>query len=174
MFALLPDQKIYTVPPEMVVAVIESLNTPNIAVLGMGAEPTHAYILGARTPSERFIVLIHLVRADGTECMYAPTEGEVPTEGYGALEREACEWAESMGFMLDNRNFHAVTPAEQQRILVSLPMFRPPDLPPPPPPPTAAMEVGPLALEPTPGAQERPFSVDSAEARAVALLLGAF
>jgi hypothetical protein len=49
---------------------------------------------------------------------------EVSFDQYGLLEAEAIQFAESMGFMLDNMNFRAQPPEVQARLVADLPFFR--------------------------------------------------
>lgn len=114
--------------PDQVVAVIESINAPNIGT-PLGTERTKAYIVGLRLPSGNFTVAIylHLIESNGV-CIYAAEPLEVTLEGYPMLEAEAIQFAESMGFMLDNLNFRAKPPEEIARLVQVLPFFH--DVPP--------------------------------------------
>lgn len=123
MFVHLPGQKSLGVAPDQVVAVIESINTPNIGT-PLGTERTKAYIVGLRLPSGNFTVACYLHLVDSnTSCIYAADPLETTLDGYSTLEAEAIQFAESMGFMLDNMNFRARPPEDIQRLIQVLPFF---------------------------------------------------
>lgn len=123
MFLHLSGHSSLGIIPDQVVAVIESINAPNIGT-PLGTERTKAYIVGLRLPSGNFTVAIylHLIESNGV-CIYAADPLEVTLEGYPELEAEAIQFAESMGFMLDNLNFRAKPPEEIARLVQVLPFF---------------------------------------------------
>jgi hypothetical protein len=125
--------------PDQVVAVIESINAPNIGT-PLGTERTKAYIVGLRLPSGNFTVAIylHLVETNRA-CIYAADPLEVTLDGYSMLEGEAIQFAESMGFMLDNLNFRAKPPDEIARLVQVLPFFHET------PPRTQTFDIGEVA-----------------------------
>jgi hypothetical protein len=115
MFIHLPGQTTLGVVPDQVVAIIESINAPNIGT-PIGTERTKAFIVGLRLPSGNFTVAIYLHVLDTNRaCIYAADPLEVGLDGYSTLEAEAIQFGESMGFMLDNMNFRARPPEEIQR-----------------------------------------------------------
>lgn len=177
MFVQLPGQKSLGIRPDQVVAVIESINTPNIAIPGMSTEPVAAYIVGIRLLSGNFTVAIYLhLLHSNTACIYAADPLEVPLEGYSDLEAEAIQFTESMGFMLDNLNFRAQPPEQIARLIETLPLFHET------PPPRQVAEMGELSVPPAVGQvlEEEPAPVKGTpalgptEARALARLLSSF
>lgn len=123
MFLHLQGHSSLGIVPDQVVAVIESINAPNIGT-PLGTERTKAYIVGLRLPSGNFTVAIylHLVESNRA-CIYASDPIEVSLDGYSELEADAIQFAESMGFMLDNLNFRAKPPEEIARLVNLLPFF---------------------------------------------------
>ncbi len=123
MFLHLQGHSSLGIIPDQVVAVIESINAPNIGT-PLGTERTKAYIVGLRLPSGNFTVAIylHLVESNRA-CIYAADPLEVSLDGYSPLEGDAIQFAESMGFMLDNLNFRAKPPDEIMRLVQVLPFF---------------------------------------------------
>lgn len=124
MFVHVSDQRDIGVGPDQVVAVIESLNAPHIAIPGLGAETTKAYIVGIRLPQNQFRVLVffHLLDSNAG-CVYGSSAGDVALEGYADREMDAIGFTESMGFMLDNLNFLALAPDAQLELVSRLPFF---------------------------------------------------
>jgi hypothetical protein len=109
--------------PDQVVAVIESINSPNIGT-PMGTERTKAYIVGLRLPSGNFTCAIYLHLLESSRaCIYAANPLEVCLEDYSEQEAEAIQFAESMGLMLDNVNFRSRPPDEIARLTQELPFF---------------------------------------------------
>jgi hypothetical protein len=130
MFLQVPDRQSLGVHPDQVVAIIESINAPNIALPGVGTGPTKSYLVGVRFPSGTFTVFIYMHLLDAAAvAIFAHEPFEVRLEDYAGLEQTAIQFAESMGFMLDNVNFRARSPADQANLVATLPFFR--DGPPP-------------------------------------------
>ena len=124
MFGHLPGRLSLGVPPENVVAIIESINTPNISIPELGTEPTKAYLVGFVTPAGAYGIFCYLLFLEtNVPIIYISNPQEVPYEQYGILEGDAIQFAESMGFMLDNLNFRAQPPDIQQRLVGELPFF---------------------------------------------------
>lgn len=125
MFTPLPGRTSLGVGPERVVAIIESINAPNISIPDVGTEPTKAYLVGVATPSGGYGIFCYLLFTEtNMPIIYISNPPEVPFEQYGMLESEAIQFAESMGFMLDNMNFRAQPADVQARLVEQLPFFR--------------------------------------------------
>jgi hypothetical protein len=125
MFTPLPGHTVLPIAFEQVVAVIESINTPNIAIPELGTEPTKAYLIGALTPGGGAALFCYLLQLETNRpILYISNPAEVPLDQYTWLETESIQYVESMGFMLDNLGFRARDPAEQQSLYDSLPPFR--------------------------------------------------
>lgn len=125
MFLHLPGRLSLGIPAESVVAIIESINTPNISIPELGAEPTKAYLVGVATPAGGFGIFCYLLFLDSNmPIIYISNPPEVSFDQYGALEGDAIQFAESMGFMLDNLNFRAQPPEIAARMVETLPFFR--------------------------------------------------
>ncbi len=132
MFTLMAGRTSLGVHPDAVVAIIESINNPNVSVPGYQTEPTKAFIVGARTSQQGFTAYIYMHLLDtNSVAIFAPDSSEVPLDQYPHLEAEAIHFVESMGFMLDNMNFRARSADEQARLAATLPVFldrpRPPE-----------------------------------------------
>ena len=124
MFTPLPGRNSLGVGPDRVVAVIESINTPNIAIPELGTEPTKAYLVGCLTPSGGATIFCYLLFLDTNRpIVYISSPPEVPLDQYPMLESDSIQFVESMGFMLDNLNFRARTPQDQQSLVETLPFF---------------------------------------------------
>src|SRR6478609_3295026 len=125
MFAHLPGRLSLGIPPESVVAIIESINAPNISIPDFGTEPTKAYLVGFAGPSGGYGIFCYLLFLDTNRpIIYISNPAEVAFEHYATLESDAIQFAESMGFMLDNLNFRAQPADVQMRLVHELPFFR--------------------------------------------------
>lgn len=156
MFVHWPGKTNLGVGVDQVVAVIESINAPNISIPEIGTEPTKAYLVGVRLPAGSFTVFCYLLQLDSMRpIIYLSDPPEVSIDEYPMLEGDAIQFAESMGFMLDNMNFRARPPDEMLALAEQLPFFRDP----PPPAPKAVVPLGALdALEEAGG----PHGIDQA------------
>ncbi|MDP2344688.1 MAG: hypothetical protein Q8O67_27310 [Deltaproteobacteria bacterium] len=125
MFTPLPGQTVLGISPESVVAVIESINSPNISIPELGTEPTKAWLVGCMTPGGGAAIFCYLLFLDTNRpIIYISNPPEVSLDQYPLLESESISFVESMGFMLDNLNFRARSPGEQQLLIETLPFFR--------------------------------------------------
>lgn len=124
MFQLVPGRHRLGVHPEHAVAVIESINSPNVSVPGFQTEPAKGYILGARISTHGFSVFVYLHLLDSNSvAIYRTNRHNVPVSEYPSVEGEAIQFLESMGFMLDNLNFRSRSPAAKQQLAKTLPVF---------------------------------------------------
>lgn len=125
MFTLLPGRLSPGLRPESVVAIIESINTPNVSIPEVGTEPAKGYLIGFATPGGGYGIVCYLLMLESNlPIIYLSNPPEVPIEMYGDLEGAAIQFAESMGLMLDNMNFRALAPDAQRRLAEQLPFFR--------------------------------------------------
>jgi hypothetical protein len=160
-----PDPSITFVPAtrEQVVAVIESINQPQVQIPGRQAQQVTGHLCGLRhaNGSLSIYVALHLPKT-GENVVYVHDRRTLGVEDYRDVEVEGLQFLESMGFMLDNLNFRALPAEGQQEILARVPLFSPPR----PPPPAAAPQGTPA---PAPGAPST-----APDAARVARLLAAF
>ena len=124
MFSL--DERLKGLPAskEQVVSLHQSLNAPHLAIPGRKAGQAAAFVLGLRGPTG-FAVFVYLYLPDSGECaVYVPAGGAVPADKFQGEESTALGFVESMGFMMDNLNFRARPPEEQDTYLKVLPVFQ--------------------------------------------------
>jgi hypothetical protein len=125
MFTPLPGHHLLPLAFEQVVAVIESINSPNIAIPELGTEPTKGFLVGALTPGGGAAIFCYLLQLETNRpILYISNPPEVPLDQYAWLEAQSIQYVESMGFMLDNLGFRARDPGEQRALFESLPPFR--------------------------------------------------
>ncbi|BDG08050.1 hypothetical protein [Anaeromyxobacter paludicola] len=127
-----PDPSLRFIPAtrERVVAIVESINQPQISVPGRPAQAVQGYLVGLRNPGGSFSVFVVLsLPASGENVVYLHDRREVGIEDYRGTEVEGLQFLESMGFMLDNLNFRNLAPELQERTLKRITAF---GVPPPP------------------------------------------
>lgn len=121
-----PDPTLTHVPAtrERVVALIESINQPQISIPTKPPQAVQAHLAALRNAGGTFSVYVGLyLRQSGENVIYAHDRREVPVEAYPEVELEGLQFLESMGFMLDNTNFRNLAPEAQEQTIRRVPMF---------------------------------------------------
>ncbi len=144
MFKPDPSIQFVHVTREQVVALIESINQPQISIPGKAPQAAQGYLCGVRNPNGTFsiFVALHLPKG-GESVIYLHQRRQLTLEEYREVEIEGLHFLESMGFMLDNLNFRNMAPALQDATLKRVPLFSAPK-------PQAASD---LAAEPRGGSE---------------------
>ncbi len=124
-----PEPSIVHVPVarENVVAIVESINQPQVQIPGKPAQATFGHLVGVRNANQSFSIYVglHLPRT-GENVVYVHDKRQLTAEEYREVEGEGLQFLESMGFMLDNLNFRSLQPAAQEEALKRIPLFAPP------------------------------------------------
>ncbi len=127
--------------PDRVLALVASLNAPNIVAANLPVEPTRAYICAHREGADRVGVSIYLHCVDSEKgTFYRHEEGLLPKSRYDEVMAEALAFAESLGFMMDDLGFRDLAPARQRELIEESPLFHEPK--PPAPASVASAEAG--------------------------------
>lgn len=116
---------------DQVVAIVESINQPQVSIPGKAAQAVSGHLCGLRNPNGSFSIyaVLHLPRS-GENVVYLPDRRQLTTvDEYRAVEVEGLQFLESMGFMLDNLNFRNLAPDAQEQVLRRVPLFSPPRAP---------------------------------------------
>ncbi len=147
-----PDPSLKFVPAtrEAVVALVESINQPQVSIPGKTSQAVQGYLCGLRNPNGTFSILVSLFLPKvGENVVYVHERGQLTLEEYREVEIEGLQFLESMGFMLDNLNFRNLAPPQQEVILKRVPVFsppRPPAVPAPAAPEARAAAPAPARL----------------------------
>jgi uncharacterized iron-regulated membrane protein len=121
-----PDPTLTHVPAtrDQVVAVIESINQPQVSIPGKQPQAVQAHLVGLRNANGTFSLYVGLFLPHGGEnVVYAHDRREIPVEAYREVEAEGLHFLESMGFMLDNVNYRNLAPEAQEQIFGRVPLF---------------------------------------------------
>jgi hypothetical protein len=112
---------------EQVVALVESINQPQVSIPGKEPQVVQGFLCGLRNDNGTFSIYVSLFLARTREnVVYANDKREVGMEEYRDVEVEGLHFLESMGFMLDNLNFRNLAHAQQVETLKRVPAFQPP------------------------------------------------
>ncbi|HUL61105.1 MAG TPA: hypothetical protein VLU43_17625 [Anaeromyxobacteraceae bacterium] len=124
-----PEPSIAFVPAsrESVVAVVESINQPQVQIPGKPAQATFGHLVGIRNGNQTFSIYVglHLPKT-GENVVYVHDKRQLTAEEYREVEVEGLHFLESMGFMLDNLNFRSLQPQAQDEMLKRISLFAPP------------------------------------------------
>ena len=103
-----PEEGITHVPvtKEQIVAIVESINQPQVSIPGKSPQQVEGWLVGIRNANGTFSIFVglHLTKT-GENVVYLHEDRHVAVEAYRDLEIEGLHFLESMGFMLDNLNF---------------------------------------------------------------------
>jgi hypothetical protein len=109
---------------DRIVALIESINQPQISIPGRPPQCVQGYLCGLRNANGTFSVYVSLFLPESAEnVVYVHEPRELAVDGYRAAEAEGLHFLESMGFMLDNLNFRNLAPEQQESHVRHIPMF---------------------------------------------------
>jgi hypothetical protein len=124
---------------DQVVAIVESINQPQVSVPGKASQTVLGHLCGVRNANGTFSIYVglHLSRT-GENVVYVNEKAQLTVEEYRAVEVDGLHFLESMGFMLDNLNFRNLAPETQEQTFRRIPLFHPPRPPAPAPQPAAA------------------------------------
>jgi hypothetical protein len=124
-----PDPSITWVPAlrEQIVAVVESINQPQVSIPGKPSQQVFGHLVGVRNGNATFsiYVALHLPKS-GENVVYVHDRRQLTVEEYRDVEIEGLQFLESMGFMLDNLNFRNLSADVQDQTLKRIPLFSQP------------------------------------------------
>jgi hypothetical protein len=123
------DPKLKSLSPgrEQIVAVVESINQPQVIIPGRGPQAAQAFVAGLRNPNATFSIYIYLWLAQSKEAViYSYHLPQFALEDYREAEAEALHFVESMGFMMENLNFRNLSAEAQKEVFERVPVFAAP------------------------------------------------
>jgi hypothetical protein len=124
-----PDPSIRYIPAsrEQVVALVESINQPQVSIPGKEPQAVQGFLCGLRNQNGTFSIFASLFLPKTSEnVVYVGERREVGMEEYRDVEIQGLHFLESMGFMLDNLNFRNLAEAQQVETLKRVPLFHEP------------------------------------------------
>jgi hypothetical protein len=143
-----PEPSIAAVPAsrDQVVAVVESINQPQVSIPGKPPQPVVGHLAGVRNANGTFSIYVglHLPKT-GENVVYVHDRRQLDASAFRDVELEGLQFLESMGFMVDNLNFRNLAPDVQDETLRRIPLFSGPR------PAAATGPAASPALTPPPG-----------------------
>jgi hypothetical protein len=124
-----PDPGIRYIPAsrEQVVALVESINQPQVSIPGKEPQAVQGFLCGLRNQNGTFSIFVSLyLPKTGENVVYVSERREVGMEEYRDVEIEGLHFLESMGFMLDNLNFRNLAEPQQVETVKRVPVFHEP------------------------------------------------
>jgi hypothetical protein len=124
-----PDPGIRYIPAsrEQVVALVESINQPQVSIPGKEPQAVQGFLCGLRNQNGTFSIFVSLyLPKTGENVVYVSERREVGMEEYRDVEIEGLHFLESMGFMLDNLNFRNLAETQQVETVKRVPVFHEP------------------------------------------------
>ena len=127
MFQPEPSLKWVPATREQVVAVVESINQPQVSIPGKPSQQVFGHLVGLRNGNGSFSIYVALfLPKSGENVVYVHDRRQLTVDEYRAVEVEGLQFLESMGFMLDNLNFRNLSADVQDRTLKRIPLFSQP------------------------------------------------
>ena len=128
-----PEESITHVPvtKEQVVAIVESINQPQVSIPGKAPQMVAGWLVGIRNANGTFSIFVglHLTKTGENVVYLDDANRHIAVEAYRDLEVEGLHFLESMGFMLDNLNFRNLAADAQEETMKRIPLFHPPRAP---------------------------------------------
>jgi hypothetical protein len=121
-----PEPSLTWVPAtrEQVVAIIESINQPQVSIPGKPPQTVTGHLCALRNANGTFSIYVALhVPRSGENVVYVHDKRQLTLEEYRDIEIEGLQFLESMGFMLDNLNFRNLSPEMQETTVRRIPLF---------------------------------------------------
>jgi hypothetical protein len=124
-----PEPSLTWVPVvrEQLVALVESINQPQVSIPGKASQQVLGHLAGVRNGNGTFSIYVSLhLPKSGENVVYLHDRRQLGVDDYRDVEVEGLQFLESMGFMLDNLNFRNLSPEVQDQTLKRVPLFSPP------------------------------------------------
>jgi hypothetical protein len=108
-----------------VISVLHSINEPKIAATDHPAEETKAFVvtLGDSSPGQYQTHIVLYLTQTQERVMYSWEDGAYVQDERTAIEEEALDFVENMGFMMDNLNLESLDDAQRVKVVQDLPVF---------------------------------------------------
>lgn len=125
MFLPAPELAYLAIDPESIVALYHSVNATSVLLPGRPSQNARAVIVGHRPLSFAVHVALHFPDT-GDHLVFQPDEQVLDAEGARQYAQEAIQFAESMGFFMENLNWREQPAVQRPELLARLKVFQPP------------------------------------------------
>ncbi len=122
MFIQHKQLKVLKVPAAKVARLNTSASNVQLALSGYPPQLAAAYLV-ALAGGNKVLILVGFHLLESKESIFfVPQQGEVPVEETESIFEEGFVFAESMGFVLSETDYHLLSAADQQQLWQSLPI----------------------------------------------------
>lgn len=122
MFELCEQKSSLPLERERVIRLMMSFNEPMIAPPSHHVQQTHAYICTFKEDEGPSVYIYLYLTTDKVGLMYRYVE-EPSSKGSPTAEDDAVQFAEDMGFLMDDLRFDELLIPQQEKLLATIPLF---------------------------------------------------
>lgn len=127
MFVQHKQLKVLNIPAARVARLNTSAYNVQLAFPGYTPQMAAAYLVAVSGGSKVLIVVGFFLSESKQSIFFVPKQGEVSVEEAERIFEEGFVFAESMGFVLSETDFHLLSTVDQQKLWRSLPICQGPD-----------------------------------------------
>lgn len=124
MFELCEQKCSLPLERERVIRLMMSFNEPMVAAPRHPVQQTHAYICTFKEDEGPSVYIYLYLTTEKVGLMYRYVE-ESSSEGSPTAEDDAVQFAEDMGFLMDDLKFDELLLSQQEKLLATIPLFTP-------------------------------------------------
>lgn len=96
---------------------------------GYSPQPCRAYLLQLSGGGKALVLVAFYLTETGCTVFFVPEKGEVPANLADRIYEQGYQFAESMGFVLTETDYHLLSTTEKEKYWNKLPITRPPQAP---------------------------------------------
>lgn len=122
MFVQHKQLKVLSVPASKVARVNTSVATVQLALTGFPSQGAEAYLVALSGGNKVLVLVGFYLTESKVAVFFVPQHGEAPVEEIEQIFDEGFIFAESMGFILSETDFHLLSSDDQQKLWQSLPI----------------------------------------------------
>ncbi len=124
MFVQHKQLQVLKVPATKVARLNTSSATVQLAFEGYPPQVAQAYLVALSGGSKELFLVGFYLTESKVSIFFVPQRGEAPVEEIEQVFDEGFVFAESMGFILSETDYHLLSSADQQKLWLSLPICR--------------------------------------------------
>mgnify|MGYP001562579596 CR=1 FL=1 len=125
MFELCKQKCSLPLERERVIRLMMSFNEPMIAPPSHHVQPTHAYICIFKEDAGPSIYIYLYLTTEKVGLLYRYAEEPSASKASQTAEDDAVQFAEDMGFLMDDLRFDELLIPQQEKLLATIPLFTP-------------------------------------------------
>ena len=124
MFVQHKQLQVLKVPAAKVARVNTSVASVQLALPGYPSQGAEAYLVALSGGNKVLILVGFYLTESKVSIFFVPQRGEAPVEEIEQIFEEGFVFAESMGFILSETDYHLLSSEDQQKLWQSLPICR--------------------------------------------------